>query len=138
MIGRPTRLYFPATDLGQKVTVKEIWFGIDSNGDGRPDDATATLLPDQEFQVDGIERVVGVSLAFIDITGKVPAQAVFSYANGYAVRGVKGASMKVRALWNPGYFSFTNDPIENYRRVEVWARGWRKTETESFLAGGQN
>lgn len=125
-VGRPDRLYFPLADLGQKVIVNEMWVN---------DGAGTRLVADQEFLIAGVERVGPRSMAFVDITQRAGPGAVFDFTNGYAVRGVRGASLKVRVMWNPAFFSFVQDEVENYSRVEQWMRNWRRTETETFLEG---
>ena len=128
-IGRPYRLYFAPFDLNQKVIVGELWI----NTGGNP-----TALYDQEFQITGIENVNGLDLAYADIHDKTPGAAVFDWSQGYSVRRVRGASLKVRVLWNPASFKLENDTAQNYKELEVWMRSWRKTENESLQIGGRN
>ncbi len=128
-IGRPNRIYFPLADAGLMVTIGEIWY---ANGSGRQ------VLQDQQFQIGGIEPVAGGTMAYVDVTDRVGPGATFDFSNGYAVRRVRGASMRVRVLWNPTSFAFASDEAANYRLLENWMRSWRKIETESFIAGGQN
>lgn len=125
-VGRPNRLYFPLADLGQKVIVSEMWV---NDGSGM------RLVSDQEFQISGVERLGAFSMAFADITQRAGAGAVFDFGNGYAVRGVRGASLKVRVMWNPAHFSLIADEAENFTRLDEWMRNWRRTETETFLEG---
>lgn len=123
--GQPNRLYFPLADLGQKVTVGESWVS------GGPE----MVVEDQDFRITGREDFAGGSVAY----AQLPAGMVFDFTrNGYAVRRVRGASLKVRVLWNPATFVLGSDQLENFNRFMRWAESWRKTETESFEAGGVN
>ena len=49
-----------------------------------------------------------------------------------------GASLTVRVLYNPAYFFLGADEVDNYRKLDLWAQHWRRHETESFVAGGEN
>lgn len=88
---------------------------------------------EQEFQIDAIEP--GLGLAYLDISTKLPG-ATFDATLGYAVRRVRGASMKVRVLWNPASFRLSNDTADNYNRLEEWMRSYRRIETQSFSVRG--
>ena len=57
---------------------------------------------------------------------------------GYAVRRVKGASVAVRVLWNPSFWSLGSDPAENNLKFERWSQDWRRTVVETFLQRGEN
>jgi len=123
--GQPNRLYFPLADLGQKVTIGEAWVA------GGPEN----VFEDRDFQISGRESFGGGTVAYVQL----PAGYAFSYVqNGYAVRRVRGASMRVRVLWNPSTFFLGSDQIENFSRFMTWAESWRRIETESFEAGGVN
>lgn len=129
-VGQPHRLYFAPYERGQKVLVGEIWKSINGN----PPDA----LYDQEFQIVGIERVNGRDLAFAELWDKAPG-ALFDWSQGYAARRVRGASLKVRVMWNPASFYLEqNDDVKNYSELELWMRNWRRTENESLQVGGRN
>lgn len=125
--GRPHRLYFPLNDLGQRVVAGEVWW---TNGSG------PRVFEEQEWRIDGVENVRGADLAYADIRGRAGLGAVFDFSNNYAVRRVRGASLKVRVLWNPARFNLVTDEVANYNALEEWMRSWRKTETESFRTGG--
>ena len=124
-IGSPTRLYFPPSDRGQKVIIGELWY--------RSSGGFLDVAYEQEFQIDAIEP--GLGLAYLDISTKLPG-ATFDTALGYAVRRVRGASMKVRVLWNPASFRLSNDTADNYNRLEEWMRSYRRIETQSFSVRG--
>jgi hypothetical protein len=126
-VGLPTRLYFPLADLGQRVNVAELWF---RDGGG----ALRTIY-DQNLLITGVENLLGRDHAYADV-GAVTGGAPFDFTMGYAVKRVRGASMTVRVLRNPAYFSLTADPVVNYERLEIWSRNWRRHETESYVLGG--
>ena len=62
----------------------------------------------------------------------------FGSAYGFAVRRVKGASVAIRVLWNPSFFSLTGDSATNMQNLERWGRDWRRTTVETFLQRGEN
>lgn len=127
--GDPTRLYFPWSDLGNKVVIGQAWY-LDPGGNVRS-------IQDQEFQIK-TDANNAFGLPYADLRDKDPNARGWDYSNGYAVRRVRGASVRVRVLWNPEGFILTNDTSANYNQaLERWSRGWRRVETETFLTGGQ-
>lgn len=129
-VGQAHRIYFAPFDLGQKVIVGEMWTSLNGSA---PD-----ALYDQEFQIVGIENINGRDLAYADIWDKTPTGTLFDWSQGYSVRRVRGASLRVRVMWNPASFRLDTDPVKNYSELEVWMRNWRKTENESLQIGGRN
>lgn len=130
-IGDATRLYFPLSELGNRIVVAELWYTL--NG-------SIQVLRDQEFQIEGIQTIAGVPQAFADIRAKVTSNPADSFAfnftrNGYSVRGVKGSSMKVRVLWNPDSFNLTASETNNFLALEQWMRSTRRIQVEGFVAG---
>jgi len=72
-------------------------------------------------------------LAYIDIRSVNPNASAFDTATyGYAVNGVKGASITVRVLWNPTKLEFTTDSAQNLTNLEIWGRSWRNTVEETY------
>ncbi|HRI42951.1 MAG TPA: hypothetical protein PLL78_03630 [Fimbriimonadaceae bacterium] len=124
---RPTRVYFPLADIGKQVLVGEIWYDDDQTG-------TLEVAYEQQFLIQA-PRAGELPLGFIDVRDVLPASS-FNFSNGYAVRRVRGASVGVRAMWNPLVFNVGEDPTENMNRYHEWERGWRKSRTETFLMGG--
>ncbi len=118
--GAPNRIYFPRMDAGQRVIIGEIWT------DNGP-------LLDQEFRISEGVETGGTELPFIEL----PSNLNFT-ENNYAVRRVRGSSVRVRVLWNPQNFQLGTDQVDNFRRLVTWAQSWRRIETESFLAGARN
>ena len=126
-IGQNDRLYFPPSDLGQKVVVGELWV---NNGTG------TNVIRGQEFQIEGIEPGIGLAYASLD---QVDTAAVFDFTQGYAARNVQGASLKVRVLWNPAFFNLAGGTgAQNFEALEVWMRSYRSVETQSFTIKGGN
>lgn len=120
----PTRVYFPASDARLKVTVDSISYV-------RADNSVGTI-EGQDFVLQASPVSAGTSLSYLDIADLDPNAAAF-VGGGQAVRGVKGASVTVRVLWNPEAFTLGDDQAENLRRVEQWGRSWRPSLTETFL-----
>ncbi|MBX3096482.1 MAG: hypothetical protein KF812_06430 [Fimbriimonadaceae bacterium] len=126
-LGQNDRLYFPPSDVGQKVVVGELWI---NNGSG------LQAVRGQDFQIEGIEP--GINLAFASLD-QIDTGAVFDFTQGYAVRNVQGASLKVRVLWNPAFFSVVGGTgAQNFERLEEWMRSYRRVETQSFATKGAN
>lgn len=114
--GSANKLYFPISDANQKVVIGE---SILNSGVVRDKDYLTALDPT-------------TGLAAITL----PVGSTFDFTQrSYSVRWVRGASMKVRVLWNPEQFSLGSDPIENYNRFVAWSRSWRKTEGELHTGG---
>ena len=118
-----TRLYFPVSEAGHKITVDRIAYVA-------PDGSTG-LLEGQDFILQA-PRTNEPSYAYADIA-RVVNTAAFSYDYGTPVRGIKGGSVTVRVLWNPEAFNLGADGGTNLRRLDQWGRGWRKSLTETYL-----
>lgn len=129
LVGSADRLYFPLADLGQRVNVGEIWY--------RDGGGALRFVQDQNLLISGVENLMGIDHAYADISAVTGGGSLdTTFAMGYVVRRVRGASMTVRVLNNPASFSLTNDPVENYNRLESWSRNWKRHETESYVLGG--
>lgn len=122
-----TRIYFPRMDLGKKVTIGKIWY--DTAGGGEP-----RQLLNQDFVITNSPPDPTVGLPYIDIRTQAADAVSINYARyGYGVRGIRGASVSVRVLWNPTSFSLTNDEAVNLENFERWGRAWRRVQTDTFL-----
>ncbi|MDI9637281.1 hypothetical protein QPK87_10145 [Kamptonema cortianum] len=133
--GQPNRLYFPLADAGQKVTVGESWV----TGPLGP------VLRDRDFRIAGRESIGGAIFSYAELpighafdASLTDLDAGDPVDTGYAVRRVQGASIKVRALWNPEFFNLTGNNQENFNRLVRWAQSWKRVETETFDAGANN
>lgn len=116
-------LYFPPSETGHKVTIDRIVYSIGG---------TPQILEGQDF----VLRIGGndaSGYAYADLSEALGNNARFAYDYGVAVQGVKGASLSVRVLWNPEAFSLGTDSPTNMDRADKWARGWRKSTTETYL-----
>jgi len=128
-IGSPWRIYFPKGDTGRKVTVGQV--NYDSNAD-----TFVHSLVGQDFQVRSRSDDVTLNLPSIDLTEVDPSATAIDVSNGFGARGIKGASVAVRVLWNPNSMLLTNDSPTNITHLEQWARGWRKTTNETYMQRG--
>ena len=125
--GLATRVYFPRSEAGHKVTIDRIAYK-DSSGEH--------LLEGQDFVIRPAKASDVPDLPYADITevlGTGDPNLQFSYAYGLPVRGIKGASLSVRVVWNPESFDLTGDTATNMARADEWGRGWRKSVTETYL-----
>lgn len=138
-----TKLYFSNSDLGRSVSINEAYVLWDLDG---PGGGAATEV--RKVSVSGaikapvagdpvqlpyfdLDEVYGpgwaVSWSNVDETGKSP---------GYIVRGIRGASVAVRVLWNPQKFTLGTDAVANMNAFDRWGSSWRKSTTETFLQKG--
>jgi len=131
--GLNRRIYFPRMDAGQTVSIGRLHY-IDSNGNPRT--------------LEGVQGVVrfytrnesiAIPMPAIDLEEIVPdanpANVRLNLARpGGPLEGVRGASIKARAFWNPNFFALTNDEAQNlnfgYAR---WARQWNIRTKETFI-----
>ena len=121
-----TRIYFPPMDAGKKVTISEIWYDA-----GGPE---PLCIQNQDFLIKTTPIDAAVGLPYVDIRDQVSAATGINYARyGYGVRGVRGASVSVRVLWNPTTFTLSNDETQNLENFEKWGRNWRRVQTDTFL-----
>ncbi len=121
-----SRIYFPPMDAGKKVTISEIWYDM-----GGPE---PLCLKNQDFLIKTSPADAAVGLPYIDLRDQVSAATAINYARyGYGVRGVRGASVSVRVLWNPATFTLSNNETENLENFEKWGRNWRRIQTDTFL-----
>jgi type II secretory pathway pseudopilin PulG len=122
-VGRPAgwgsanRIYFPAADFGQKVLIGRVR-------------TVAGTIDERDWQISGRETIDGSVVSYIQL----PANLEIS--NTDPVERVRGASLKVRVLWNPDIFTLTGNSIDNFQRFTDWSAQWRKIETETFELGG--
>ncbi|AIE85770.1 hypothetical protein [Fimbriimonas ginsengisoli] len=132
--GQPTRIYFPRSDAGRKVSVSVINYR-------RSGDTSPRQILDQDFVIKFPTSADPMNLPCIDLK-EVDLAATTLDANidarslGYAVRDVKGSSVAVRTLWNPDFFRLGLDVAANMTKVNQWGRGWRRSTNESYLEQG--
>ncbi|MGV3618789.1 MAG: hypothetical protein ACO1SV_25985 [Fimbriimonas sp.] len=132
--GALTRVYFPPSDAGRKVTFGEINY---RTGDNLPRQLSA-----QDFVIQPGLTTDGIGLPYIDIrTADGDAVrldvAIDGRSTGYAVRSVKASSVAVRTVWNPETFRLTDNTTANVQTgIDRWTRGYRKSTNETFLEQG--
>ncbi len=125
----PTRLYFPPSDAGRKVTIGEINY-LRSDGSLRQ-------MFGQDFIIRRAGALDNVGLPYIDLAEADANAAQFNFGTGTAARSVKGSSVAVRVLWNPDSFSLTNDQAANIAKLDAWGRGWRRSVNETYIERGE-
>jgi type II secretory pathway pseudopilin PulG len=133
-----TRIYFPVCDVGRKVSAGIINYR-------RSSDNSPRQLHNQDFVIAFPAVKDSVGLPCIDVTSIDPQAttldvSINSHSFGYAVSTVKGDSVAVRVLWNPGYFLLGqdtgNDSTGNIYKVNTWGQGWRQATNETYLEQG--
>lgn len=127
LYGDENILYFPLSDLGHRVVISE----LRAEGPGG-----FSVVRDQEFHINTTRSLGGVLHAAINVAPKIPGAALSWQQVGYPVKGVRGASMRVRVLYNPERFSLLPDMRDNFNQLERWMRETRTIEAEGFLASG--
>lgn len=126
--GATTRIYFPAEDVEQKVTISEIHY-LDGGGNRR-------TLSGKDFVIRNDAGNV-VPRPYIDIRDADAAAVTFAYDAAPAVRGIKGGSISVRTLWNPDSFGLSASSPDNVRALERFTRGYRRTTVQTFIERGE-
>ncbi len=124
--GIGTRLYFPRADLGSSITVDEV-YGVRNGNPVGPLSFSGTL-----------RAISGDPLGLPALDLSTIVDSLDSARFGYAVRGVKGASLSVRVLHNPNKLNLTADSAKNLRALEAWMQGWRRSTTTTYLQRGEN
>jgi len=126
--GDPT-IHFPTSDVGATVTFDELWY--DASNSSAPE-----VMNGQSFIVKPAD--FHHATAYIALTDIDPYATGADFSNNYAVRGVKGLSLSVRVLWNPGFMTFDGSNVAgNVSTVlNQWGRGWRHVTTEGVLQRG--
>lgn len=129
-VGQPTRVYFPPMDSGKKVALSEVWY--------RDGGGALRSLESVDFVIQSVPADP-LGLPYVDIRDVDPGAVAFDHATyGYAVRGVRGASVMVRVLRNPATLALGPVPADNMQALERWGRNWARTESETFLQRGEN
>lgn len=129
-VGLPYRIYFPQGDNGRKVTVGQVTYL-------RSTDAYSHELIGQDFLITtGADPTL--SLPFIDLTRVDSVATQVNFQNGIGARGVKGASVAVRVLWNPASFHLTGSSPSNITALTNWQQSYRKSINETFLQQEDN
>lgn len=121
------KIRFPIADVGKTVTIDELWY---VGGDSQTHEANGHTFVVQK------DTASGGGNPFISITDIDPQAQGADYSHGYAVRGVKGASVAVRVLHNRAFLKFGNSNTQNVSTFERWGRNWRSTTAESVLERG--
>lgn len=126
--GAATRIYFARSDANQKVTIGELNY---TTASGRQ----------QAFGKDFVIRFRSgdpIGLPSVDITDVDSAATGFYLPAAPPVKGVKGASITVRSMWNPDFFTLGAQNAQNIAALERWGRGWRRNTVQTFIERGGN
>lgn len=126
----PARIYFPPADAGRVVSLGEIYYFNAGGFEVGPIPLTANL------QTNNMDGTMGGGLPYVQVSDYFPDFNGFNYNYASAVKSVKGASVAVRVLWNPDFFSLTNDSPTNIDHLESWMQGWRRSTVETYLQRG--
>lgn len=148
-IGDPaqeTKLYFSNSDLGRSVSINEAFVRWDVNGDGAWDEVRKVSVSGTIKAPTALDPIQLPSLDLTDVYGTTPGGTPWAVSwsptdetgksPGYIVRGVRGASVAVRVLWNPQKFNLGSDSAANMTAFDRWGSNWRKSTTETYLQKG--
>lgn len=122
-ISNDKRIYFPPADAGRVVSLGEVYYINTSGISVGPVQLTAKLQT----------NAMDLGLPYIPMDSYYPDFKQFDYSYGTAVKNVKGASVAVRVLWNPEYFTLGNDPTQNMQHLDTWMQNWRRQTVETYL-----
>ncbi|GEM_PF-672777 len=125
--GDKGRIYFPASDIGRKVTIDRLVY--------RTGGGVVKTVEGQDFLIQKPRVTDPSTLGYVSVADLVgDPNAQFDRLSGLdPVQGVKGASLAVRVLWNPETFQLGTNSQENITRLEQWGRSWRRSTTETYL-----
>ncbi len=119
-----TRIYFPKSDLHQKVTIDEIFYVSGS---------TPHELDGQDFVIEYPTVPDAVGLPCIDVQSADSSATALSNTYGAVARGIKGASLTVQVIWNPATFQLGSNGSANIGALDQWGRNWRRSTNQTYL-----
>jgi type II secretory pathway pseudopilin PulG len=120
--GSTTRMYFPLSEAGKTVSIRDLWF-TDANG-------TKVNVNNEAYRINAnraqFETINGVTLTWIDLLEKHsnPAAVAWDYSSsGLPAAGVQGVSFRARVIWKNGSVvsgtGADNVVRSRYRKVDV-------------------
>jgi type II secretory pathway pseudopilin PulG len=119
-----TRIYFPVSDLHQKVTVDQLFYYAGT---------TPKEIDGQDFVIEYPTGSNPVGLPCIDVTTVDSSASSLSTAYGAVARGIKGASLTVQVIWNPASFRLGTNATANIGLINTWGQSWRRTTNQTYL-----
>jgi hypothetical protein len=127
--GNPTRIYFPLSEAGKTVSIREYWYR-NANGTARIANETYRINSNrtqfQTLQLGGAQQVC----TWIDIAAsdKHPDAVSFDASStGYAALGVQGISFRTRVLWKTG------GTVSQTANGNVISTRWRHADLDTVL-----
>lgn len=123
-----TRIYFPASEAGKTISLREFWYN-DGTNNLRVGNESYHLNADRTQFL----NIAGRLLTWLDIHDKhTDATRLDKTSAGYAVLGVQGLSFRTRVLWRNG------SQVTETANGNVVRSRWRKSELESILTRSPN
>ncbi len=119
-----TRIYFPPSDLHQKVTIDQIFYQWGDN--------SLHELDSQDFAIE-YPTTNNIGLPCIDVHDVDGQATQLINTSGTVAKNVKGASLTFQVIWNPDSFTFSSDVNGNVLAINNWLHGWRRAETQTYL-----
>ncbi|HLK14195.1 MAG TPA: hypothetical protein VKT78_05270 [Fimbriimonadaceae bacterium] len=124
-----TRIYFPNMDVGRKVSVDLAYYTSSA-------DANIHTMENQAFVVRNVPA--DPNGPYIDLREADGNALAFDFSHGFAVRGVRGVSVAVRAYNNPTAFSLSGAVVPAVQAYDSYSGLFRTITTETFMARGGN
>jgi hypothetical protein len=125
-----TRVYFPRSEAGKTITVREIWY-LDANN-------VVHKLTNKTYRIESnpsaFQSIGPYQLTYLDIATEFdpadPAKPVaFDYkSTGQPLIGVQGVSLRARVLWR------NTSSVSQSGGENVFAGRWRKVDIDTILA----
>jgi type II secretory pathway pseudopilin PulG len=118
--GSTTRMYFPLSEAGKTVSIRDIWY-TDTAG-------RAVSVNNEAYRINAnralFENINNVPLTWIDVIEKHSDATAWDYtSSGLPAAGVQGVSFRARVIWKNGsVMSGTgadNVVRSRYRKVDV-------------------
>lgn len=126
-----TRIYFPRSEAGKTITVREIWY-LDANN-------VSHKLVNKTYRIEGnrafFQQVGPYQLTYVDVATDFgstdPARPVsFDYkSTGQPVLGVQGVSLRTRVMWRNGGTVSQSGGADS-----TFTSRWRKVDVDTILA----
>jgi hypothetical protein len=125
-----TRVYFPRSEAGKTVTVREIWYKDASNVTHKLTNKTYRIESNPaQFQAVGAYQLTYFDIAAEFAPGDPVMPAAFDYAStGQPLLGVQGVSLRTRVIWRNG------GSVSQQGGANLFPSRWRKVDVDTILA----
>lgn len=123
------RIYFPNMDVGRKVTVDLAYYTSSADGNVHSLENQSLVVRNVPTDPNG---------PYVDLREADGNALNFDFSHGFAVRGLHGVSVTVRAYNNPTAFSLAGVTYPALQAYDSWTASLRTITNETFMARGGN